>query len=79
MTVRGSACKHLRLPQPGLKSLEWCIEKRPHLNHNASRDEQRVERIVVAALQARGELLSYEQWNLDENSVVSFAGMGFRK
>jgi hypothetical protein len=28
---------------------------------------------------ARGELLRYEQWNIDEKSVVSFAGMAFRK
>jgi predicted class III extradiol MEMO1 family dioxygenase len=28
---------------------------------------------------ARGELLRYEQWNIDENSVVSFAGMAFSK
>jgi AmmeMemoRadiSam system protein B len=27
---------------------------------------------------ARGELLRYEQWNIDEQSVVSFAGMAFR-
>jgi len=27
----------------------------------------------------RGELLRYEQWNIDEHSVVSFAGMAFRK
>jgi AmmeMemoRadiSam system protein B len=26
---------------------------------------------------ARGELLRYEQWNIDDNSVVSFAGMSF--
>ncbi|HET7291290.1 MAG TPA: AmmeMemoRadiSam system protein B [Vicinamibacteria bacterium] len=26
---------------------------------------------------ARGELLRYEQWNIDETSVVSFAGMAF--
>jgi MEMO1 family protein len=26
---------------------------------------------------ARGSLLRYEQWNIDERSVVSFAGMGF--
>jgi MEMO1 family protein len=25
----------------------------------------------------RGELLRYEQWNIDDNSVVSFAGMSF--
>ena len=28
---------------------------------------------------ARGELLRYEQWNIDERSVVSFAGMSFSK
>jgi MEMO1 family protein len=27
----------------------------------------------------RGELLDYEQWNIDEASVVSFAGMAFSK
>jgi predicted class III extradiol MEMO1 family dioxygenase len=26
---------------------------------------------------ARGSLLRYEQWNIDENSVVSFAGVAF--
>jgi AmmeMemoRadiSam system protein B len=34
---------------------------------------------LKTAPRARGELLNYEQWNIDENSVVSFAGMGFRK
>jgi AmmeMemoRadiSam system protein B len=34
---------------------------------------------MKTAGKARGELLKYEQWNIDENSVVSFAGMGFRK
>jgi AmmeMemoRadiSam system protein B len=28
---------------------------------------------------ARGKLLRYEQWNIDEHSVVSFAGMSFRR
>ncbi|HEY1218160.1 MAG: AmmeMemoRadiSam system protein B [Bryobacteraceae bacterium] len=32
---------------------------------------------LKAAPRARGELLSYEQWNIDEASVVSFAGMSF--
>jgi AmmeMemoRadiSam system protein B len=27
----------------------------------------------------RGELLNYEQWNIDERSVVSFAGMAFTR
>jgi hypothetical protein len=34
---------------------------------------------LKTAPKARGELLKYEQWNIDDNSVVSFAGMGFRK
>jgi AmmeMemoRadiSam system protein B len=29
--------------------------------------------------QQRGKLLSYEQWNIDERSVVSFAGMAFTR
>ncbi len=28
--------------------------------------------------QARGTLRRYQQWNIDEQSVVSFAAMGFR-
>jgi len=32
---------------------------------------------LKAAPRARGELLRYEQWNIDERSVVSFAGMKF--
>jgi MEMO1 family protein len=31
------------------------------------------------APKSRGELLRYEQWNIDEHSVVSFAGMAFTK
>jgi AmmeMemoRadiSam system protein B len=34
---------------------------------------------LKTAPQARGELLRYEQWNIDEHSVVSFAGMAFRR
>jgi len=32
---------------------------------------------LKAVPQARGHLLRYEHWNIDEQSVVSFAGMGF--
>ena len=32
---------------------------------------------LKTAPDARGELLRYEQWNIDDNSVVSFAGMAF--
>jgi MEMO1 family protein len=34
---------------------------------------------LKAVPQARGELLRYQQWNIDEHSVVSFAGMAFTK
>jgi AmmeMemoRadiSam system protein B len=34
---------------------------------------------LKAVPQARGELLRYEQWNIDERSVVSFAGMSFSR
>jgi hypothetical protein len=34
---------------------------------------------LKTAPQARGELLRYEQWNIDDRSVVSFAGMAFHK
>jgi len=35
--------------------------------------------LKTAPVEARGELLEYEQWNIDEASVVSFAGMAFSK
>jgi hypothetical protein len=28
--------------------------------------------------QARGRLIRYDQWNIDEQSVVSFAALAFR-
>ena len=34
---------------------------------------------LKTAPSSRGELLRYEQWNIDDRSVVSFAGMAFRK
>ena len=34
---------------------------------------------VKALPEARGNLLRYEQWNIDEQSVVSFAGMSFSR
>jgi hypothetical protein len=32
---------------------------------------------LKAVPQARGRLLQYQQWNIDAQSVVSFAGMSF--
>ena len=34
---------------------------------------------LKAVPRVRGELLRYEQWNIDEHSVVSFAGMSFTR
>jgi len=34
---------------------------------------------LKAVPRARGDLLHYEQWNIDEQSVVTFAGMAFNK
>lgn len=34
---------------------------------------------LKTAAPAAGELLRYEQWNIDDHSVVSFAGMSFKK
>ncbi|HMC61187.1 MAG TPA: MEMO1 family protein, partial [Candidatus Solibacter sp.] len=34
---------------------------------------------LKTAPQMRGHLLRYEQWNIDDRSVVSFAGMAFSK
>jgi AmmeMemoRadiSam system protein B len=34
---------------------------------------------LKTAPKVRGQLLRYEQWNIDERSVVSFAGMAFTK
>jgi hypothetical protein len=34
---------------------------------------------LKAVPEARGELLRYEQWNIDEQSVVSFGGMAFTR
>jgi hypothetical protein len=33
---------------------------------------------LKALPQARGSLINYEQWNIDQQSVVSFAGMSFK-
>jgi MEMO1 family protein len=33
---------------------------------------------LKAAPRARGQLHRYQQWNIDEQSVVSFAAIGFR-
>ena len=37
------------------------------------------KKLFVIGQTYRGELMRYEQWNIDTRSVVSFAGVAFRK
>jgi hypothetical protein len=54
------------LVQPDRDPLKWCGSA-PFYS------------FLKAAPRSKGELLHYEQWNIDAQSVVSFAGMAFRK
>lgn len=54
------------LVRPGQDELRWC-------------GYAPVYTFLKAVPGARGEVLRYEQWNIDEQSVVSFAGMEFLK
>ena len=54
------------LVQPERDPLKWCGSA-PFYS------------FLKAAPRTKGELLHYEQWNIDAQSVVSFAGMAFRK
>ena len=49
--------------QPG-DDLKWC-------------GSSPVYTFLKAVPQARGQLLRYQQWNIDEQSVASFAGLAF--
>jgi AmmeMemoRadiSam system protein B len=53
------------LVHPGQDALRWC-------------GYSPVYTFLQAVPAARGRLLHYEQWNIDEQSVVSFAGLEFR-
>jgi AmmeMemoRadiSam system protein B len=64
--ARGSAPGFWSLVQEGGDDLRWC-------------GASPVYTFLHAVRPARGELLRYEQWNIDETSVVSFAGMAFRE
>jgi len=61
----GDAAGFWELVRPRRDDLKWCGSAPFYA-------------FLKAAPRARGELLSYEQWNIDERSVVSFAGMAFR-
>ncbi len=54
------------LVQDGQDDLKWC-------------GSSPLYTFLRAAAPAAGELLRYEQWNIDPQSVVSFAGLSFRK
>ena len=55
----------LKLVQQGQDDLKWC-------------GSAPLYTFLKAVPAARGKLNRYEQWNIDEQSVVSFAGMAFR-
>jgi AmmeMemoRadiSam system protein B len=63
---QGDADGFWRLVQDNHDDLKWC-------------GSSPVYTFLKAVPQARGELLRYEQWNIDPQSVVSFAGMAFRR
>jgi MEMO1 family protein len=50
--------------QPGYDDLKWC-------------GTSPIYTFLRAVPEARGRLLSYEQWNIDDASVVSFGAMAF--
>jgi AmmeMemoRadiSam system protein B len=62
----GDAAGFWDLVQERQDELKWC-------------GSSPVYTFLRAVPQARGELNRYEQWNIDEQSVVSFAGISFGK
>src|SRR6185295_17838895 len=62
----GDAAGFWDLVQERQDELKWC-------------GSSPVYTFMKAVPQARGELNRYEQWNIDEQSVVSFAGISFSK
>jgi len=62
----GSASDFWELVQEKSDDLRWC-------------GASPLYAFLHAVRPPRGELLRYEQWNIDEASVVSFAGLAFRE
>lgn len=62
----GDSEAFFELVRPGRDELRWC-------------GYSPVYTFLRAVPSARGRVLRYEQWNIDEMSVVSFAGVEFRK
>jgi len=61
----GDAQGFWELVQENRDDLKWC-------------GSAPIYTFLRALPEARGSLLHYQQWNIDDNSVVSFAGMEFR-
>jgi MEMO1 family protein len=61
---QGDARGFWNLVQENRDDLKWC-------------GSAPIYTFMKAAPQARGNLLKYQQWNIDEHSVVSFAGVRF--
>jgi MEMO1 family protein len=64
--AEGSAAEFWELVQHKRDDLRWCGASPFYAFLHAVRPP-------------RGDLLLYEQWNIDESSVVSFAGLSFRE
>ncbi len=63
--LAGDAAGFWELVQQNRDDLKWC-------------GASALYTFLKVMPQARGELLRYEQWNIDEQSVVSFAALAFR-
>jgi AmmeMemoRadiSam system protein B len=62
----GDAAGFWRLVQDGADDLKWC-------------GASPLYTFLRTVDGVRGELLEYEQWNIDDESVVTFAGLAFRE
>ncbi len=63
---QGDSEGFFELVRPNHDDLRWC-------------GYSPIYTFLRAAENVRGEILSYEQWNIDQHSVVSFAGIEFRR
>jgi predicted class III extradiol MEMO1 family dioxygenase len=66
LVCAGDSRGFLELVKPGSDELNWC-------GYSA------LYTFMRAVGKVRGRLLRYEQWNIDPQSVVSFASLEFRK
>jgi hypothetical protein len=63
---KGDTEAFFELVKPNYDELRWC-------------GYSPIYTFLASVKGVRGEVLRYEQWNIDEKSVVSFAGMEFRR